>query len=139
MKIKVEEREIIIKNRENKYHREIYDKICENTLGMNLNEIHIKYIIKKNDSELKIFGDDFVINNYNNCKFLLNGKKYNLVAYLYIKKRYINKNVVEIKLRGIKNIISAKAMFFNCSSLKSLPDISNWNIDNVTNMIELFR
>ena len=30
-------------------------------------------------------------------------------------------------------------MFSYCSSLKSLPDISNWNINNVTNMSSMFR
>ena len=29
-------------------------------------------------------------------------------------------------------------MFFNCSSLSSIPDISKWNINNVENMIALF-
>ena len=29
-------------------------------------------------------------------------------------------------------------LFFGCSSLKSLPDISKWNINNVTDMHALF-
>ena len=29
-------------------------------------------------------------------------------------------------------------LFYNCSSLKSLPDISNWNTTNVNNMSSLF-
>ena len=29
-------------------------------------------------------------------------------------------------------------MFWNCSSLKYLPDISKWNIDNVTDMSNMF-
>ena len=29
-------------------------------------------------------------------------------------------------------------MFCECSSLKSLPDISNWNTVNVTNMSDMF-
>ena len=29
-------------------------------------------------------------------------------------------------------------MFYNCSSLNSLPDISNWNTSNVTNMSYMF-
>ena len=95
MKIKVEERELIIKYKKN-YHQEIYDKICEYTLGMNLNEIHIKYIIKTEDKKLKIFGDTFVKNNYNNCTILLNGKKYNLVGHLNIKSRDKNKNYIII-------------------------------------------
>ena len=29
-------------------------------------------------------------------------------------------------------------MFYNCSSLSSLPDISKWNTNNITDMIMLF-
>ena len=29
-------------------------------------------------------------------------------------------------------------MFYNCESLKSLPDISKWNTSNVTNMEDMF-
>ena len=29
-------------------------------------------------------------------------------------------------------------MFYNCSSLSSFPDISNWDTSNVTNMSEMF-
>ena len=29
-------------------------------------------------------------------------------------------------------------LFSGCSSLKELPDISNWNTNNVTNMCDLF-
>ena len=50
----------------------------------------------------------------------------------------INKKIIEIKLRGIKNIIFANEMLFECSSLKSLPDISKWNTNNVTDMRGLF-
>ena len=30
-------------------------------------------------------------------------------------------------------------MFGGCSSLKSIPDISNWNTTNVYNMSDMFR
>ena len=86
MKINVEDRELIIKYRKNKYQKDIYDRICENTMGINLNEIHIKFKIKKEDNKLRIFGDTFIKNNYNNCKIILNGKVYDLVSHLDIKK-----------------------------------------------------
>ena len=136
MKINVEDRELIIKYRKNKYHKDIYDRICENTMGINLNEIHIKYEIKKEDNKLRIFGDTFIYNNYNNCKIIWNYKKYNLVSHLDLKE--INKKFIEIKLRGIKSIIFVNKMLFECSSLKSLPDISKWNTNNVNNMSFLF-
>ena len=42
----------------------------------------------------------------------------------------INNKLIEIKLKGIKKIIFANDMLFECSSLKSLPDISKWNTNN---------
>ena len=103
-------------------------------MGINLNEIHIKYEIKKEDKKIRILGYTFIKNNYNNCKIILNGKVYDLVSDLDIKKMKINKKIIEIKLRGIKNIKFANKMLFKCSSLKSLPDISKWNTNNVTNI-----
>ena len=120
-----EERELIIKNRKNKRLKNIYEKLCENTMGMNLNEIHIKYEIKNKDEEIRIFGNKFVYNNYNICKIILNNKIYNLISHLNLKKMKNKKKFIEIKLRGIKSIIFAQEMFYECSSLKSLPDISN--------------
>ena len=136
MKINVEDRKIIIKYRKYKYQNDIYDRICENTMGINLNEIHIKYEIKKDNNKLRIFGDTFIKNNYNNCKIILNGKKLNIKSELELKNR--KKKKIEIKLRGIKNIIYANGMFYGCSSLKSLPDISKWNTNNVIDMSLLF-
>ena len=82
MKKKVEDKELIIKYRSKKVQKDIYDKICENTIVINLNEIHIKYEIKKGDNIIRIFGDNFIYYNYNNCKIILNYKIYNLVTHL---------------------------------------------------------
>ena len=37
-----------------------------------------------------------------------------------------------------KKVKDMSYMFSGCTSLKSLPDISNWNIDNVTNLSDMF-
>ena len=87
MKINVENRELIIKYRKNKYQMDIYDRICENTMGINLNEIHIKYKIKKEDKVIRIFGDRFINYNYINCKIVWNYKIYNLKPHLDIKNK----------------------------------------------------
>ena len=50
----------------------------------------------------------------------------------------IYKKLIEIKLRGIKNIIFANEMFYECSSLKSLNDISKWNTNKLNNIGGLF-
>ena len=85
MKINIESRELIIKSRRNQNIQNMHYKICEKTMGRNLNEIHIKYRIKENNNKYRIFGMNFVEKNYNNCKIILNGKIYNLVSDLKIK------------------------------------------------------
>ena len=64
----------------------MYNKICEYTMGMNLNEIHIKYKAKEEENKIRRFGSNFIKNNYNNCNIVLNGLKYKLITYLDIKK-----------------------------------------------------
>ena len=136
MKIKYEDRELMLKCRKYQIFKDLNDKIIENTMGINLNEIHIKYEMKKEDNQLRVFGENFIKNNDDNCKIILNGIPYKLQSQLNIKKT--TKKLIEIKLRGIKTIIYAKEMFYKCSSLKSLPDIPKWNTNNITNMSGLF-
>ena len=137
MKIKVEDKELIIKYRSKKVYKDIYDKICENTMGINLNEIHIKYKIKKEDNKIRIFGNKFIHMNYNNCKIVINGKEKELVSFYDIERLEENE-ILEIKLKGINNIKDISNMFSNCPSLSTLPDISKWDTKNVKDMSYLF-
>ena len=99
------------------------------------NQITIEYKITDNCSKIKIFGKEFVINNYNYCKIYYNNKELDLQEDLEIK----DKDIVIIKLKGIKKITNMSYMFSECSSLSSLPDISKWNTNNVTDMSYLFN
>ena len=45
----------------------------------------------------------------------------------------------DISQWNTKNVINMNSMFFNCSSLLSLPDISKWNTNNVIDMNGMFR
>ena len=80
----------------------------------------IIYKIDKNKEKLKIFGDNFVKNNKNNCYLLINGKKIDLCSEINIKEE--QKENLEIKLIETKIITDMSYMFYNCSSLQSLPD-----------------
>ena len=103
-------------------------------------------MIYKNDkisNEMKILGKEFVKNNNNikkKCKLFINNKKYNICEYIEYDKYDINKNddLITIILIGIHDIINANGMFYGCSSLKSLPDISKWDTKNVWNMSYMF-
>ena len=49
------------------------------------------------------------------------------------------KNLRDISTSEINNITNMYGMFSYCSSLTSLPDISNWDTKNVTNMKNMFN
>ena len=57
-------------------------------------------------------------------------EEYNIKTY--------NNNKFKITLKGINNVTDMSFMFYECSSLSSLPDISKININNVTNMNLMF-
>ena len=46
---------------------------------------------------------------------------------------------IEIKLYETKPITNMYSMFYSCSSLQSLPDISKWNTEKVTYMSYMFN
>ena len=99
----------------------------------------LKYKIFNNEKYGKIlFNEIFVINNYKNCIIIYNGNKYKLTTYLDLDEKDYNKDILEIKLSGISNIINISFMFDNCPSLTSFSNISNKMIKNINNMEHLF-
>ena len=98
-------------------------------------EINIIYDIKRDDRDINIFGYRFIINNRDKCKMIIDNKEYEISKIYYVNNNNNkNKNKLNIILRGINNVTDMSFMFYECSSLSSLPDISKWNINNVTNM-----
>ena len=54
---------------------------------------------------------------------------------------YNNNNKIKnlrIKIKGIENITNMDSMFYECTSLSNLLDISKWNTNNVTSMHSMF-
>jgi len=83
----------------------------------------------------KLFGEKFVENNKGICHIIIDGKESELISqYDNFKKN----EILEIQLKGIKNIEDMSHMFFGCSSLIELPNISKINTINVTNMKKMF-
>ena len=131
---------------------------------MNVDEINICYKIK--DEKIRIFGEEFVKKNKNYCSLIINGKEKELTDIYYCELNNSEKEVLELKLKGITNITdmsymfsdcssllslsdtnklfnnlkitSMMAMFINCSSLKSISGIAEWNTSHVTNMKYMF-
>ena len=107
-------------------------------------EIEINYKPMENNEDkkekLRIFGKEFVNNNINKCKIIYKDKEYNLTEFFDdIDYKYDSNEIIKIKLIGVNNITDMSYMFYKCSSLSSLPDISKWNTSSVTNMRYMFN
>ena len=102
-----------------------------------LNEMTIIYNIE-NKNIIRIFGDDFVSNNKNNCFLLIDGQQYELRKLFKLNDTQKSKSLLEIKLIETKTITNMSCMFSDCISLHSLPDISYWNTTNVIDMSYMF-
>ena len=100
-----------------------------------LSEIDIIYKIKGKHI-INIFGSDFVKNNKNICKMIIDNKEYKLTQKYNVEK--YNNDKIKIKLKGIDNVTNMSYMFNECTSLSSLLDISKWNTKNATNMSYMF-
>ena len=100
-----------------------------------LSYINIIYDINK-ENEIKIFGTEFVKNNKNRCKMVIDNKEYTIKSKYNITK--YNKNKLEIKLKGIDSVTNLSWMFYGCKSLSSISDISQWNTNNITDMQNMF-
>ena len=103
-------------------------------------EIKIIYKINKNDNFIRLFGSKFVEYNKDICKIIYNENEYELQNEFNLENLDLNRedNLLEIKLKCLKNIKDASSMFCLCKSLLSLPDISKLDTSEVTNMSGMF-
>ena len=94
-----------------------------------IDEIIIQHKIENEPrlGNIQIFGYEFVKNNMDKCKMIINGNEGPLVALYNLKKPQDLNSIIEIKLKGIKQITNMHGMFDYCQRLSSLPDISKWD------------
>jgi len=110
--------------------RELYPNLSD---YMN-NEIDIIYKCDKNMNEIKLFGENFVKNNKNNCILIINDIVLDICEYYKTKE---NKNIT-VRLIEINEIIDMSYMFYECSSLLSIVNFSKWKTNNVNNTSYMF-
>ena len=95
--------------------------------------IDIFYQIKGNQEKLKLFGDEFVKNNINNCKIIIDGNEYKLCNYINIADfNYDDSKIFKIQLTGIKSITDMSYMFHKCDNLFSVSYLLQINTSKVT-------
>ena len=109
----------------------------DNNNDNDIDEIKIIYKYIKSQTKIKLFGEKFVENNKDKSRIIINGEEKELNSFYNFENMNDNE-LFEIKLKGIKNIIDMSYMFSDCTSLISLPDISEWNTININNMSHMF-
>ena len=119
---------------------EVFNNIYTSKKGKSTsysNEIKIQYKIGE-DKEISIFGKEFVINNKDKCKIMINGKEEKLCQMYNTQNIELkNKDIFEIKLKGIKKVKNMSSMFCFCDTLFSI-DFSKFNASEVTDVKNLF-
>ena len=126
----------------------LFEKINADSTTDSSDEITMIYKLDKKSKGIRILGnpnDDhsFFKDYKDKCKLIIKDKEYQLIDYIKyedFEKYGLNKNddKLVIKLKGIKNATYFNCMFYNCSSLNSLPDISKWDTKNATNFRDMF-
>ena len=104
-----------------------------------MDKMTIIYNIENNLTKIKLFGDNFVNQNKNNCYLIIDGKQRELCSELNLNNIQKENNILEIKLIESKIITNMNGMFSECLSLKSLSEFSKWNTINVTDMSGMFN
>ena len=134
--------EIIIKNVIENNSHDIY--LFGNKY--NINNENILIINGKKNELIACYKNENIKYNNEIVVFYKNLKENN-GKEIDIKIRLINKinmsNIIKYCVLNLSkwntnNISDMSYMFYNCSSLSSLPDLSKWNTNNVTNMSNMF-
>ena len=113
----------------------------------------MKYAKDQDNNEIEIFNKKFVLKNKKRVKIIINNKKYKIEEKIQNEKQ-----IFDIKIKFLDNILKLNSMFQDCKSLSSilnfknldtkylktifnlfngcssliyLDDISNWNINNI--------
>ena len=103
----------------------------------------IVYRVKPNDKNIKIFGKQFVQNNKNKCKIIVDGNERDICEKLDLNDNMRKKSTLEIKLKETSTITDMSYLFGGdfdegCDALISVP-VFDWDTKNVTNMNHLFN
>ena len=109
-----------------------------------INRMILKYDIKQNDKNIKIFGKKFVENNRKKCKIYVEGIVQELREIVFVNESMRNKRHLTVELIETETIIDMSYLFGGdyfdgCKSLISIEELDNWNTIKVTNMSHLFN
>ena len=99
------------------------------------NKITILYKINNPNDNIRLFGEKFIEKNKKNCKMVIDFVEMDLLEFYKPKKQ---KDILTVCVELKRNISDLSYMFCGCSSLISIPDFFNLNINKVTNISHMF-
>ena len=102
------------------------------------NEISIEYNINKEKPKIRLFGEIFVKNNYNKCYIIINNNIINLCEFYECDENEITKEKLNVLLCEKEPMFNISYMFYDCTDLKSLPDINSLNTEKILDMSYMF-
>ena len=76
-----------------------------------MNELTMIYKIEENAQKVKILGEEFVKNNKENCKIVIDGEEKEINIEIELPENLKNKKLLEIKLIEYKTISDMMCMF----------------------------
>ena len=83
-------------------------------MSLNNNQDYITFQLEYkaiNDSQIKLFGSDFVKRNKKKCKIIYNEKEYDLIDYFEFDNNYNQGDSIKIQLRINNNITNISVLF----------------------------
>ena len=105
------------------------------------NELTLKYRINKKDKKVNIFGDEFVSNNEDKCKIIIENKESELKSEININdiNNYNkNQNEITVILKDVNKITNMKYAFKD-TSLSSISGLSKIDMSKVETMEGFFQ
>ena len=117
----------------------IYDRLKIPDSNNDKESNRIRYKVGKK-RRVRIFGDEFVKNNKDNCKIIFDNNEQELKAFFDLKNIKIENQILEIKLQSMNYLKNLSHMFNECSSLIELPsDLSNLKTESETSFSYMFN
>ena len=116
----------------------------ENIMNLNprmkyVDDLTLEYKVNKNDTKIKLFGEEFVKNNADKCKIIVNNKETKLKCeHIINRKNQNNSDKLMVILKNVNNLKNWKNAFCD-TNLFSIPDLNKLNFENIENMEGLFK
>ena len=120
----------LLKKEIDEIRNKIKEKEFENT-GI------FEYKIDKKKNKIRIFGKNFVIKNKSYCKIIIDNKQKDLTEF-YKYTKNIKDETINIKIIMNQKVTSLDCMFYECTELISISEVSEWDTSEITDMSAMF-